>query len=75
MIEDHDNQYDIILSGDAAAIARLTTIRMPSSGGYLPVVNPGGLVIIFRAIQRAHSRWRAQIKQSTSQIISQMDLM
>jgi hypothetical protein len=41
-VEDHDNQYDIILSGDAAAIARLTTIRMPSSGGYLPVVNPGG---------------------------------
>ena len=41
-VEDHDNQYDIILSGDAAAIARLTTIRMPSSGAYTPVFNPGG---------------------------------
>jgi hypothetical protein len=41
-VEDHDNQYDIILSGDAAAITRLTTIRMPSSGAYSPVYNPGG---------------------------------
>ena len=41
-VEDHDNQYDIILLGDATAIARLTTIRMPSSGAYSPVYNPGG---------------------------------
>jgi len=41
-VEDHDNQYDIILSGDSAAIARLTSIRMPSSGAYSPVYNPGG---------------------------------
>jgi hypothetical protein len=41
-IEDHDNQYDIILTGDAAAIARLSTVRMPSSGAYSPVYNPGG---------------------------------
>lgn len=41
-LEDHDNQYDVILTGDAAAIARLTTIRMPSSGDYSPVYNPGG---------------------------------
>lgn len=41
-VEDHDNQYDIILSGDSAAIARLSTIRMPSSGAYSPVYNPGG---------------------------------
>lgn len=41
-VEDHDNQYDIILSGDAAAIAQLQTIRMPSSGDYSPVYNPGG---------------------------------
>lgn len=41
-VEDHDNQYDIILSGDAQAIARLATIRMPSSGSYSPVYNPGG---------------------------------
>lgn len=41
-VEDHDNQYDIILSGDSAAIARLVSIRMPSSGAYSPVYNPGG---------------------------------
>jgi hypothetical protein len=41
-IEDHDNQYDVILSGDSAAISRLTSIRMPSSGIYSPVYNPGG---------------------------------
>ena len=41
-VEDHDNQYDIILSGDHAAIDRLASIRMPSSGIYSPVYNPGG---------------------------------
>jgi hypothetical protein len=41
-VEDHDNQYDIILSGDLAALNRLTSIRMPSSGTYSPVYNPGG---------------------------------
>ena len=41
-IEDHDNYYDVILSGDLAAIARLSSVRMPSSGGYSPVYNPGG---------------------------------
>lgn len=41
-VEDHDNQYDIILSGDAAAIARLVNIHMPSGDGYSPVYNPGG---------------------------------
>jgi hypothetical protein len=41
-VEDHDNQYDIILSGDSAAIAQLTSIRMPSTGAYSPVYNPGG---------------------------------
>ena len=41
-VEDHDNQYDIILSGDGAAIGRLVSIRMPSSGAYSPVYNPGG---------------------------------
>lgn len=41
-VEDHDNQYDIILSGDAAAIARLQSVRMPSGDGYSPVYNPGG---------------------------------
>lgn len=41
-VEDHDNQYDIILSGDSRAVARLASIRMPSSGAYSPVYNPGG---------------------------------
>ena len=41
-VEDHDNQYDIILSGDMVAISRLSSIRMPSSGAYSPVYNPGG---------------------------------
>ncbi len=41
-IEDHDNQYDIILTGDPAAIAQLTTVHMPSAGDYRPVYNPGG---------------------------------
>lgn len=41
-VEDHDNQYDIILSGDLAALARIHSIRMPSGEGYSPVYNPGG---------------------------------
>ncbi len=41
-VEDHDNYYDVILSGDAAAIARLSTVTWPSSGDYSPVYNPGG---------------------------------
>ncbi len=41
-VEDHDNQYDIILAGDAAAMARLATLHMPAEGDYLPVYNPGG---------------------------------
>ena len=41
-VEDHDNQYDIILSGDLAAVARLKSIRMPSGEGYSAVYNPGG---------------------------------
>lgn len=41
-VEDHDNQYDVILTGDALAIAHLSTISMPSSGDYSAVYNPGG---------------------------------
>lgn len=41
-VEDHDNYYDVILSGDQAAIARLSSVRWPSSGSYSPVYNPGG---------------------------------
>ena len=31
-----------MLTGDAAAVARLTSVRMPSSGNYSAVYNPGG---------------------------------
>ena len=41
-VEDHDNQYDVILSGDMAAIARIFEVRLPSSGAYAAVYNPGG---------------------------------
>ncbi|MGV6871353.1 DUF4214 domain-containing protein [Pseudochelatococcus sp. B33] len=41
-VEDHDNQYDIILAGDAAAVASITRVHLPSSGDYSPVYNPGG---------------------------------
>ena len=41
-VEDHDNYYDVILSGDRAAIERLSGVRMPSAGNYSPVYNPGG---------------------------------
>ena len=41
-LEDHDNYYDVILTGDAAAIARLSRVQVPSSGAYSAVYNPGG---------------------------------
>ncbi len=41
-VEDHDNYYDVILSGDPAAVARVSSVRMPSSGSYSPVYNLGG---------------------------------
>jgi len=41
-VEDHDNQYDIILSGDQAAIEQIARVWMPSAGEYSPVYNPGG---------------------------------
>ena len=42
--EDHDNYLDIILAGDAAAVARLTTVVIPTAAesGYTDVYNPGG---------------------------------
>ena len=42
--EDHDNYLDIILAGDAAAVARLTTVVMPTAteSGYSEIYNPGG---------------------------------
>lgn len=41
-VEDHDNYTDIILKGDLAAISRLSAVRMPSSGSYQVVYDPGG---------------------------------
>lgn len=41
-VEDHDNQIDVILTGDAAAVATITGIQIPASGDYSPFYNPGG---------------------------------
>lgn len=41
-VEDHDNQYDVILAGDLAAVRRIHEVRLPSSGAYSAVYNPGG---------------------------------
>jgi hypothetical protein len=40
--EDHDNQIDIILRGDEAAMRRITDVHIPAGDGYLPFYNPGG---------------------------------
>lgn len=42
--EDHDNYVDIILTGDEAAIRRLTTVAIPTSAeaGYSDLYTPGG---------------------------------
>ncbi|WP_462320503.1 hypothetical protein [Halochromatium sp.] len=43
-VEDHDNYFDIVLKGDASAVARLTAVEIPTSAvpGYLDLYNPGG---------------------------------
>lgn len=41
-VEDHDNQYDIILAGDRAAVEQLVRVHMPAEGEYSVVYNPGG---------------------------------
>lgn len=41
-IEDHDNQIDIILKGDAAAMRCIRAVHIPASGDYLAFYNPGG---------------------------------
>ena len=41
-VEDHDNQIDIVLSGDEAAIATIKAVQIPASEGYSPFYNPGG---------------------------------
>ena len=40
--EDQDNQIDIILAGDEAAIRRITHVEVPSVAPYSPLYNPGG---------------------------------
>ena len=40
--EDHDNQIDIILQGDEAAMHLITHVHIPASGDYDPFYNPGG---------------------------------
>ncbi|MCX7107444.1 MAG: hypothetical protein NTV66_07690 [Methylococcales bacterium] len=41
-VEDHDNQIDIILQGDEAAMKRIKNVLVPSSSPYKPFYNPGG---------------------------------
>lgn len=41
-VEDQDNQIDIILNGDLAAIRRITGVEVPSVAPYSPLYNPGG---------------------------------
>jgi hypothetical protein len=41
-VEDHDNQIDIVLSGDEAAVATIKAVQIPASGSYSPFYNPGG---------------------------------
>jgi hypothetical protein len=40
--EDQDNQIDIILSGDEAAVRKITQVEVPSLPPYSPLYNPGG---------------------------------
>lgn len=42
--EDHDNYIDIVLKGDAAAVARLTSVEIPTGAvaGYNDIYTPGG---------------------------------
>ncbi len=41
-VEDKDNYVDIILAGNEASVAKITTVEIPSTGKYDPVYNPGG---------------------------------
>jgi hypothetical protein len=41
--DDHDNQFDIVLSGSIKAARRVRAVRIPARGnGYRPFYNPGG---------------------------------
>jgi hypothetical protein len=41
-VTDRDNQIDICLKGDRAAMRRITAVAVPAFGQYLPFYNPGG---------------------------------
>lgn len=43
-VEDHDNYFDVILKGDAAAINLLHSVEIPTASqpGYSDIYNPGG---------------------------------
>ena len=41
-VDDRDNYIDVILDGDRAAVERITTVEIPSTGAYTPLYNPGG---------------------------------
>jgi len=41
-VEDHDNQIDIVIAGDDAAVRAIRMVEVPSSGAYSPFYNPGG---------------------------------
>ena len=41
-VEDHDNQIDIVLRGDEAAIARVAVVHIPAAAPYSALYNPGG---------------------------------
>jgi hypothetical protein len=40
--EDHDNQIDIVLKGDEAAMRQIRFVHIPAGDDYLPLYNPGG---------------------------------
>ena len=40
--EDHDNQIDVILNGTASAVRHIRLLRLPGTGKYSPMYNPGG---------------------------------
>lgn len=40
--EDHDNQIDVIINGTAGAVRRIRLLKLPGTGRYSPMYNPGG---------------------------------
>lgn len=40
--EDHDNQIDVIINGTPDAVRTIRLLRLPGTGRYSPMYNPGG---------------------------------